>query len=92
MHGTVIIIMTKDLSQRKWTWTVMHKSLGTQRTSGPLETSNMKLAVAVAAAVAVAGRGFGPLGIEVEKQGFRTAWLLKVKSFLEKISNRVLPY
>jgi hypothetical protein len=26
---------------------------------------------------------FGPLGIEVEKQGFRTAWL-QVKSFREK--------
>ena len=43
-------------------------------------------------AVAVAGRGFGPLRIEVEKQGFRTAWLIKGQNFHEKNSNRVLPY
>ena len=37
--------------------------------------------LAVAVAVAVAGGGFGPLGIEVEKQGFRTAWLIKGQKF-----------
>ena len=25
---------------------------------------------------------FGPLGVEVEKQGFRTAWLMKGEKFL----------
>ena len=43
-------------------------------------------------AMAVAVRGFGPLGIDVEKQDFRTAWLTKGQKFYEKISNQVLPY
>ena len=36
---------------------------------------------ALAVAVAVAGGEFGPRGIEVEKQGFRTAWLIKGQKF-----------
>ena len=41
----------------------------------------LAVAVAVAAAAAVAMGDLAPLGIEVEKQGFRTAWLITGQKF-----------
>ena len=43
---------------------------------------DLGLRIRPAAPAASGNPGLGPLGIEVEKQGFRTAWLITGQKFL----------
>ena len=71
---------------RRYTGTVQYRTATATATAPPPPLAvavAVAVVVAVAVAVALAGVGFGTLGIEVDKQGFRTAWLKKCQKFLK---------